>query len=220
MRTPRGCTTISEGITQDGSMNWKADKDGVLIVVANILLVAWCAFCFFGCAAKQKAVDKAKSETSETARIETNESAAAEIKAAAESSGLTAYDFSELISKWRLDYDGEINDGFRFYLNQTDTGWEAGAEGKGKATAQTKSAHTEARTEIIWKEKFDSLALISQSKLGEYESRIKQLEQSKSVEKKSTGFQAGTYIIVAIALLALILLYWLGWKIRAFLNRF
>lgn len=199
-------------------MSWKTDKDGVLIVVANILFIAWCALCFFGCATKQKAVDKTKTEITETSHTKTNETAAADIKTTSETTGLTAYDFSQLISKWSLDYDGEMNDGFRFYLNQTEKGWEAGAEGKGKASAQSESNHTEVRTEINWKESFDSLALISQSKFTEYESRIKTLEQSKTIEKKSTGFQAGIYIIVAIALIALILLFWLGRKIRAFLN--
>lgn len=197
-------------------MNWKVDKDGVLIVIANILFIAWCAFCFFGCATKQKAVDKAKIETVETSHIETKETAAADFKTTSETTGLTAYDFSQLISNWSLEYDGEMNDGFRFYFNQTEKGWEAGAEGKGKATAQSESTRTETRAETNWKESFDSLALISQSKFSEYESRIKNLEQSKTIEKKSTGFQAGTYIIVAIALIALILLYWLGRKIRAF----
>lgn len=201
-------------------MNWKADKDGVIIVIGNILLIAWCAFCLFGCATKQKAVDKVKTETAETVKIETAETAAADVKTVAETSGLTAYDFSQLISRWSLDYDGEKSDGFRFYLNQTATGWEAGAEGKGKASAQSETEQTQIRTETNWKESFDSLAVISRSKFADYESRISSLERSKIVEKERAGIQAGTYIIVAIALLALILLSWLGGKIRAFLNSF
>lgn len=197
-------------------MNQKVDKDGVLIVIANILFIAWCALCFFGCATKQKAVDKAKIETVETSHIETKETAAADFKTTSETSGLTAYDFSQLISKWKLDYDGEMNDGFRFYLSQTDTGWEAGAEGKGKATAWSESNYTEVRTETNWKESFDSLALISKSKLTEYESRIKSLEQSKVIEKKSTGFQAGTYITIGVGIIVLLFLLFLGWRMKLF----
>lgn len=197
-------------------MSWKTDKDGVLIVIANILFIVWCALCFFGCATKQKAVDKTKAETTEISHTKTDETSVAEIKTTSEISGLTAYDFSQLISKWSLDYDGEMNDGFRFYFTQTDTGWEAGAEGKGKATAQSESNYIETRSETNWEESFDSLALISQSKFTQYESRIKTLEQSKTIEKKSTGFQAGTYITIGVGIIVLLFLLFLGWRMKLF----
>lgn len=182
-------------------------------------------FFLFGCVTKQKVVDIVKQELSAQARTEERESSEIAVTSSESVSGLTAYDFSQIAGKWALDYDGDVSDGFRFFVNQTEKGWEAGAEGKGKATASREETQTQSRLEVNWQTKFDSLANSSSERFREYESRIKSLEKEKTVTKKSVGLQAGAYITGTLVLVVVILLIWLGWRVRnaersvrAFLN--
>lgn len=167
-----------------------------------------------GCVAKKKAVDIAKQQQEQREQLGERNEANAVVSTTAESSGITAYDFSQLVGKWSLDYDGEAGDGFRFYLNQTENGWEAGAEGKGKANANREEAQINTRLAVNWKERFDSLSAASEAKFREYESRIKSIEKTKEIDKKSTGLTVGGYILAGINAISVILLCWFGWRLR------
>lgn len=167
-----------------------------------------------GCASKKKAVDIAKQQQEQGEQLDERNEANAVVSTTAESSGITAYDFSQLVGKWSLDYDGQMGDGFRFYFNETETGWEAGAEGKGKANANREETQTNSRIEVSWQERFDSLTAASEAKFREYESRIKSIEKTKEIDKKSTGLTVGGYILAAINAIAVILLCWFGWRLR------
>lgn len=171
---------------------------------------------FSGCAAKKKTVDIAKQQHEQTEHTEERHSSDAAISSTAESNGITAYDFSQLVGKWSLDYDGEAGDGFRFYLNQTENGWEAGAEGKGKATASREETNLQTRHEVSWQERFDSLSKISETNFEEYENRIKSLEKNKSIDKKTIGMPAGVYITAAFFCCIMVLL----WLFKKRLKRF
>lgn len=151
-----------------------------------------------GCASKKKAVDIAKQQQEQREQLDERNESNAVVSTTAESNGITAYDFSQLVGEWSLDYDGQMGDGFRFYFNETATGWEAGAEGKGKAIANREETQTNSRIEVSWQERFDSLTAASEAKFREYESRIKSIEKTKEIDKKGIGVPTGIYIVVVL----------------------
>lgn len=173
-------------------------------------------FCLLlvGCVTKKKAVEIAKTEIDQKESISDIQESTTDISTQKESSSLTAYDFGQIMGKWAINYDGDVGDGFRFYMNQTENGWEAGAEGKGTATAKSETVNTNYKLGLTHSEKHDSIASILSNRIFELESKLEAYEKNKLVEKESTGLQAGAYIGGTILLIVLILLFWLGWKLR------
>lgn len=92
-------------------MDWK------VIILTAMLLV--------GCATKKKSVESRKSEVEDVSTTFDS----SQVSSETEASGITSFDFSRFLSNWSIDYDGDVSDGFRFYMNKTEHGWEAGAEG-------------------------------------------------------------------------------------------
>lgn len=176
-------------------------------------VIALCFF-LFGCATKKKAVDVSKSQTEVSGVSVEQSSGNSAVSSSSSKSGITAYDFTELMGKWSLGFDGEMGDSFRFYMNETETGWEAGAEGKGTARAENETKQIHSQLEVNWQEKLDSFANHAESRFAEYESRIKQLEKEKNIDKQSTGLQAGAYIVGALLLIIIFCCFWLGWQLR------
>lgn len=172
------------------------------------------AFVLCGCVTKKKTVDVSKSQTEASGQIVEQSSGNSAVSSSSSKSGITAYDFTELMGKWSLGFDGEMGDSFRFYMNETETGWEAGAEGKGTATAENETKQIQSHLEVNWQEKLDSFANHAESRFAEYEQRIEQVERLKSIDKQSTGLQAGAYIVGALLLAFIILLFLLGWRLR------
>ncbi|MFA7448827.1 MAG: hypothetical protein WCY77_10345 [Weeksellaceae bacterium] len=171
-------------------------------------------FVLFSCTTKKKAVEITKSQALQTERLESSSSGSSSVSTNVETSALSAYDFAEMMGKWSIDYNGEMNDSFRFYVNQTENGWEAGADGKGSAAASTETREVKERLEVNYKEKFDSLRSYTDARFVEYETRIETLEKTKTNEKNAFGFQAGFYIFLTVLGVVLILLFWLGWRFR------
>lgn len=179
----------------------------VLIIISFLLL---------SCATKHKTIVDQKNQEEATERKEEVIEDSRSVISHNESSGITAYEFSELVGKWSIDYDGEMSDGFRFFFNKTDTGWETGAEGKGTATISQEETKTNFQLKTEWQERFDSLITAYQNHFAIYESRLESLEKEKTTTKKTTGLQAGTYLTIGIVLVIVMVLSFLAWRLKLF----
>jgi len=178
-------------------MDWK------VIILTAMLLV--------GCATKKKSVESRKSEVEDVSTTFDS----SQVSSETEASGITSFDFSRFLSNWSIDYDGDVSDGFRFYMNKTEHGWEAGAEGKGKVKASEEVVQEHEQFEFEYQSKFDSLW----TAYSNLEKRLKSFEKSKDVEKESTGLQVGGYITIAFVILFVILFVLLAWRFGMFRRR-
>lgn len=177
------------------------------------------------CVAKKKAVESTQIESAQISHSKDVTESQTNLSTENSKSSLTAYDFGQIMGNWSLGYDGEMGDGFRFYMNQTENGWEAGAEGKGTATAETQTNQINSRLEVNWQERFDSLANVYENRLSEIQTHSTYTEKIKITDKISLSPTTGMLILGGFVLLLLILLFSLGWKLRnlsktvqAFLN--
>lgn len=178
-------------------MDWK------IIILTVILCI--------GCATKKKTVESRKSEVEDVSTTFDSSQVSSQTGA----SGITSFDFSRFLSNWSIDYDGDVSDGFRFYMNKTEHGFEAGAEGKGKVKAAEEFVQEHEQFEFEYQSKFDSLW----TAYSNLEKRLKSFEKSKDVEKESTGLQVGGYITTGFVVLFVILFVLLAWRFGMFRRR-
>ncbi|NLN33869.1 MAG: hypothetical protein GX159_09800 [Flavobacteriaceae bacterium] len=173
------------------------------------------AFVLCGCVTKKKAVDISKKKTAVTEQLQSEETSKSDVQAAAQSSSLTAYDFRQFFGDWEMAFNGQqVSDGLRLYMKQTESGFEAGAEGIGTATASGIINQENSETKADWKAEYTALIAQMNSKFIDYEARIENLEKEKKVQKELTGFQAGVYILGGIVLMLLIFIVWVEWRMR------
>lgn len=193
--------------------NLKIDKDGAIIIIANVLMIAFAAWCFFGCVAKKKAIEVSKAEISQKGVERSEAESKISTSTSSEGSEFSAYDFSKFIKKYDLNYDGQNGDGFRFYMNKTENGFEAGAEGKGSANAHGETEQITEQLEKQWQAQFDSLQSNYAKEYAEYANKVTQNAKNKENDKGGIVYQTGVYILAGICLVLLVLLLWLGWRL-------
>lgn len=179
-----------------------------------------------GCVTKKKALEVHTAEVEVQDQTNSRQDGVSTASTEKLYEGFSALDFAEAMKEWKIAYNGTAGDDFRFWMNQTEKGFEAGAEGKGTANAEGYDHTTLTRLEDRWQERFDSLAVAYEKKVLGIEIRAKEFAKEKSIEKKSVGLQAGAYVAGTIILIFIILLLWLGRKfnvvlkeVRAVLNR-
>lgn len=183
--------------------------------------------CLISCVTKKKAVDQTKTEVDSSASATNQIDRDLVVKSDREIKAFTATDFASAMNAWKIGYDGQPGDSFRFWMNQTPDGFEAGAEGTGTANAEGTNEETHYEAETVWKERFDSLAELSEKRYAESELRYAEIVRQLTKEKEEKGTTTAVYIIVGVAIIVVIFLLWLGRKfnivlkeVRAVLNRF
>lgn len=169
-----------------------------------------------GCATKRKSVEIEKQK--ESAEVFLNESKTDKIhtQKVIESSEISMIDFSDFLSRLKIDYSGDNDDVFKFKINKTDTGWEAISEGKGTVSLiqeenQSKSV-SKSVTDTTKSESIDSLSV---SYLI-YSSAEESAQKTKEIDKKSTGLQTGGYTTLALLSVVVLFLAFLAWRLKLF----
>ena len=191
-----------------------------------ILLAAVGLFATVGCVTKKKTVDTSKSESQQVGKSEIVTTETGNVQVTSEFSGFELKDFAETLSLLNWQYAGTGMDQFSVEIKQTENGYKVEATGTGTAQGTSVDSRASATWQSEWNYKLDSISKSYESKIENFETRISEYEKNKSVEKETTGLQAGAYIVGAIALIVLMLLFWLGRKVsvilkevRAVLNR-
>lgn len=183
--------------------------------MARKIILSLIVVLLVGCTTKNKAVDISKVKTAVTEQLQTKETSKLDVQTAAQSSSLTAYDFRQFFGDWEMAFNGQqVGDGLRLYMKQTESGFEAGAEGVGTATASGIINQENSETKTDWKAEYTALVSQMNSKIVDYEARIEKLEKEKKVQKESIGFQAGVYILGGIVLMLLIFIVWVEWRMQ------
>jgi len=177
------------------------------------------------CVTKNKAVEQTKTEVAAQGSSGNEIDRDLIIKSESEGKNFQSMDFVNAMNAWKIGYDGQLGDSFKFWMNQTDNGFEAGAEGTGTANAEGTNEQTRFEAEAIWKEKFDSLAEVSEKRYAQSEMRYAELQRQLNKEKEVKSTTVGVYIIAGVLLIVVIFLLWLEWRLRkigksvqAFLN--
>ena len=166
------------------------------------------------CVTKNKAVEQTKTEVAAQGSSGNEIDRDLIIKSESEGKNFQSMDFINAMNAWKIGYDGQLGDSFKFWMNQTDTGFEAGAEGTGTANAEGNNQETSYQLETIWKEKFDSLVAFYEKKFAENANKIAYLQKEMSKEKEVKGTTAGVYIIAGVAIIVVIFIVWLEWRLR------
>lgn len=183
--------------------------------MARQIILSFIVLLLFGCTTKKKAVDISKQKTAVTEQLQSEETSKSDVQETAQSSSLTAYDFRQFFGDWEMAFNGQqAGDGLRLYMKQTESGFEAGAEGIGTATASGIINQENSETKTDWKAEYTALASQMNSKFVDYEARLEKLEKEKNIDKQSTGLQAGAYIVGALLLFIIFCCFWLGWQLR------
>lgn len=170
--------------------------------------------CLVSCVTKKKTVEVQKSEISAESKEISESSSVQNIATQSQFKRFSSTDYLEAMKQWNVGYDGSRGDSFRFWMKETEDGFEAGAEGAGTANASGSEQQVLQELREEWRVKFDSVSQSYEEKFAELEFRLTQKKRDKSVEKWSAGLQAGAYIAGTILLIVLILLLWLGRKLR------
>ncbi|HUH35157.1 MAG TPA: hypothetical protein VL022_04925 [Moheibacter sp.] len=157
--------------------------------------------CLFlsGCVAKKKAVEVKKAEMATFEdRSETNVDLT-KFRARESFEGFGTSEFAQLSSLFNWQFTGENEtDEFKLKIDKTESGIELTAKGKGTANAETNSKFEVSRWQEEYTVKYDSLALAFTNYKSQTESKFKQFEKTKLIDKQSVGVPAGVYIVAAI----------------------
>jgi|GEM_PF-3571989 hypothetical protein len=188
-------------------MDWK-------VIVLSIFLL-------FGCVAKKKVVDVKKTEVEASQKVENSEDTKVNLSVQSDFKGFGISEFTQAASFLNWQFVGQNpSDEFRLKIDQTENGFEMIATGVGSASAETNSKFEVSRWQEEYQTKYDSVL----TALSEYkettESKFKQLEKSKEVDKKAIGVPAGVYIVAALLGLFWLLLAMFKRRLKLLLNTF
>lgn len=169
-----------------------------------------------GCATKRKSVEIEKQK--ESAEVFLNESKTDKIhtQKVIESSEISMIDFSDFLSRLKIDYSGDNDDVFKFKINKTDTGWEAISEGKGTVSLIQEENQSKSVTDTTKSESIDSLSVSYLINQVDYSSAEESAQKTKEIHKKSNGIQAGGYITLALLSVVVLFLAFLVWRLKLF----
>lgn len=169
-------------------------------------VIVLCLF-LFGCVAKKKAVDVQKAEIATFEDHSESNSALSNIHAAKSFQGFELAEFAQLSNLFNFQFTGENEtDELKLKIDKTESGIELTAKGKGTALAETNSKFELSKIETEFTAKYDSLINAFESHKKITESKIKQFEKSKEIDKKGIGVPAGVYIVAFLVGLIWILL--------------
>ena len=169
-------------------------------------IIVLCLF-LFGCVAKKKAVDVQKTEIATFEDQSEDNSTQVNLGVRESFQGFETAEFAQLSSLFNFKFDGENEeDEFRLKIDRTDSGIELTAKGKGTALAETSSKFGVSKIETEFTAKYDSLINAFESHKKITESKIKQFEKSKEIDKKGIGVPTGIYIVAVVLGLIWILL--------------
>lgn len=201
-------------------MERKIDKDAVIIVAANIILILFAAWCFFGCATKNKSVNVTETESIKSGSLDNQIVHDVDIKSVNQFNGFTMSDFAQAASWMNWAYNGNAGDEFSLAINQTATGYEMKTKGSGTANAGETNDTSKYVFEVYTESKLDSVVNQFSKLQIKYDELERNYERIKSIDKKVKGVQAGVYIGGVILLIVVIFIVWLDWRIRKFGSSF
>lgn len=160
-----------------------------------------------GCATKKKSVDVQKAETTIFEDQGEEKSTLVNLGVRKSFNGFETSEITQLSSLFSFQFTGENEDDeLKLKIDKTESGIELTAKGKGTALAERSSKFELSKIETEFTAKYDSLINAFESHKKITESKIKQFEKAKAVDKKGLGVPTGIYIVAVVLGLIWILL--------------
>lgn len=168
----------------------------------------------FSCATKSKSKDISKVETEVSNQTQSGQESGIGIKSQNNYKGKGMSEFAQAVSFTNWGYSGVQGDEFSLTITETENGYQMTAKGAGTANAGKSEVNKQSKWQQQYESKIDSVAKAFENRYFEFILKSEAKSKDLIVEKKSTGFQAGVYIMLGVGSIVLILLLFFGWKLR------